>query len=94
MGIGIGKKTKAWNDARKLLKEEYFRKGITTCEVNLPGCWNNNALSFAHLHKRSWYWSQPELLGAFSQTLLVCIPCHTKMEFNKNLTEELFSKLR
>ena len=92
--IKPGKKTKAWNRDRAKLKIEYEEKGITTCEARLDPCWVNNALSFAHRHKRSWYWSQPELLGDFNQTILACIPCHNLMEHDAKLTEELFVKLR
>jgi len=92
--LSRGKRTKEWEEQRKKLKELYFSKGITSCELHLDGCWGNNALSFAHRHKRSWYYGNEELLGDFNQTLLVCIPCHNKIEFNKELTEELFNKLR
>lgn len=86
----LGKKKSSWESERQQLKKEYQTKGITSCELRLPGCWRDNALSFAHRHKRAWYLSHPELLGKFNQTLLACIPCHTQIEFNKKLTEELF----
>jgi hypothetical protein len=92
--LGKGKRTKEWEDQRKKLKEIYLSKGITSCELHLEGCMRDNYLSFAHRHKRSWYWSNPELLGSFQQTLLACIPCHNKIEYKKELTEELFNKLR
>jgi len=92
--IGKGKRTIAWEQARKKLKEEYLAKGITTCELRLPGCWHDNGLSFCHRHKRSWYWSQEELLAAFNQTILGCIHCHNIIEYKKELSDEMFNKLR
>lgn len=86
-------KVKEWNKARKKLKEIYFDKGITTCEVRLDGCWRNNGLSFAHRHKRIYYYSNPGL-GDFNETLLACINCHEKIENDKELTEKLFKTLR
>lgn len=87
-------KIKEWDIARKKLKEIYEEKGIMTCELRLNGCWVNNALSFAHKKKRIEYYSKPELLGSFEETLLACIPCHQKIENNKELTEKLFKQLR
>lgn len=92
--IKPGKKTKAWNRDRYHLKKIYEEKGITTCELQIPGCWNYNALGFAHKHKRSWYNTQPKLLGTFNETLLACNPCHGKIEYNKELTDYYFKKLR
>jgi hypothetical protein len=61
----------------------------------LPGCKRDNYLSFAHRHKRSWYYDKPKLLGAFKQVVLACIsPCHDAIETNKVLSEEYFMKLR
>ena len=88
-------KEKEWAKARKKLKVIYEEKGITTCELRFKGkCWRNNALSFAHRHKRKWYLDHPELLGEFKQTVLACIPCHDIIEDDKELTEEVFKKLR
>ncbi len=94
MWIKKGKKTIAWEKHRENLKKEYYDKGITTCELRLPGCWINNALGFAHKHKRSWYLDCPDLLGSFNETLLACNPCHSIIENNKELTEKMFAKLR
>ena len=92
--IKPGRRTKAWNKDRANLKKIYEEKGITTCELNFAGCWVNNALSFAHKHKRSFYWSKPELLGTFEETILACIPCHNVIEHNPELTKAMFDKLR
>lgn len=87
-------KEKEWAKARKKLKVIYEEKGITKCELRFGCCWKNNALSFAHRHKRNWYLDKPELLGEFKQTVLACIPCHDIIEDDKELTEEVFKKLR
>lgn len=85
---------KQWNKDRAKLKVEYEERGITTCEIRLPGCAVNNFLSFAHRNKRVFYNTHPELLGDFSETLLSCIPCHQKLEVSRELTNEYFNKLR
>lgn len=73
--IKAGKKTKAWAKARAELKVEFQRKGITTCEIKMAGCYNNNALSFAHIDKRR-YLAEGELKAV----VLACIPCHNIVE--------------
>jgi len=83
-----------WERIRPKLKREFYKKGITTCELNLPGCWWDNALGFAHKHKRKWYLDKPELLGAFDQVVLACTPCHEKIEDDREATEEHFERLR
>lgn len=76
------------------LKKIYFSKGITACELKFEGCWHDNGLSFAHRHKRIWYKSQPELLEDFNQTILACVQCHQRIERSRELTKEMFIKLR
>lgn len=76
------------------LKRLYLEKGITNCELMLPGCWINDGLTFAHRHKRIWYKSQPDKLTDFNQTVLSCIGCHMKIEYDRELTKEMFIKLR
>ena len=87
-------KVQEWAKARKKLKVIYEKKGIMTCEIKLKGCWVNNGLSFAHRQKRIEYYSCPEKLGTFKETLLACPVCHDIIEKNKELTEKLFKKLR
>jgi len=98
----MGKKTKAWAEDRKKLLSLYLHKGITRCEAGpillrlkgFNGCWKNNALNFAHRHKRHFYLDCPELLGSFNQTILACNPCHDYFEYDRDLTEEVFNILR
>ena len=89
-----GNRTKEWIEARKKLVVLYKSKRITKCEVGFEGCWKNNALGFAHRHKRSFYLDCPELLGSFEQTILACNPCHDRIEYDRDLTEKVFLKLR
>lgn len=71
--IKAGKKTKAWDKARAQLKKEFEEKGITTCELKLEVCWNNNALSFAHTKKR-------RNVTDLKRVVLACVPCHQVVE--------------
>lgn len=86
----LGKKTKEWNKARVKLKRIYEEKGITTCELRFSGCSINNFLSFAHKYKRN----DPRCVHDFLGTILCCINCHNRIEYNRELTEQVFKKLR
>ncbi len=76
--------------ANKILREAYIDKGIMYCEM----CGTTSGLHFHHRHSRYWYKKKPELLAEFNQTLLLDIPCHNKVEHNRELHEEYFNKLR
>lgn len=86
----MGRRTKANLEANRRLKKLFIEKGITRCEV----CGADNFLSFAHRHKRDWYSGDVEKLSDWEQVLLLCIPCHEKIEVSREKTEELFNKLR
>lgn len=88
-------KNSAWTVARARLKRIFYDKGITNCEIGLPGCVQYTMLSFAHRHKRIWYANDENRtkLGDFDQVLLACIPCHQVIEDSRELTEKYF-KLR
>jgi hypothetical protein len=48
-----GKRTIAWENARRYLKSRFLEWGITRCEWPWPhACWHDNGLSFAHSKKR------------------------------------------
>lgn len=79
-----------WTKQREKLKREYLKKGITTCELRLPGCWYSNALGFAHRYKRA----DPRCEHTFKGTILACNPCHDKIEYDWKLSEKMFKKLR
>jgi len=88
------KRVEEWNRLRKKLKIEYKNRGITTCEVGLEKCMRDFGLSFAHRHKRVYYYQRPELLGSFNETILACAYCHQEIEKDRELTEMVFKKLR
>lgn len=67
-------KTKEWEKIRKELKKDFYKRGITKCELNYEGCWRDNALSFAHLDKR-------RNVEDLREVVLACVPCHQKIEY-------------
>lgn len=74
-----GKKTKAWADTRSELKVEFeFTYGITTCELRYKGCWNDNALGFAHAAKR-----RNLTRDDLKHVILACNPCHDLLEIKQ-----------
>ncbi len=83
-------KTEEWRKAREQLKVEYEEKGIVRCEVGLVGCTKDNYLSFAHHYKRN----DPRCEHTFKGTILACIPCHQRLEKDRELTDYYFTKLR
>lgn len=83
-------RTAEWDRERKKLKIIYESKEITTCELRFEGCTYNNYLSFAHRYKRN----DPRCTHTFNGTILACINCHNKIEYDRKLTEEVFNKLR
>lgn len=88
------KRTKLNIIANRELKKIFEQKGIFNCELNLEGC-NNYPLSFAHKHKRRWYYDKPDSqLWDFNEVVLSCINCHEKIEKSSILTREIFEKLR
>lgn len=72
----VGKKTKAWNDARAELKVEFeYVYGITTCELRYKNCANDDYLGFAHAAKRRKL--TPDDL---KHVILACNFCHDELE--------------
>lgn len=53
-------------------------------------------MTYAHKEKRIWYKQRGNghLLGSFEHTVRACIQCHMEMEKNKELTLEIFKRLR
>lgn len=76
------------------LKKIYEDKGITRCELKLPGCWDDETLGWHHRHKRGWYRLQQDKLAEFNHTILCCTNCHQKVEFDRTKSSEEFQKLR
>jgi hypothetical protein len=88
-------RTQLWAKVRKKLKKEFEERGIISCEI----CSSTFNLSFAHKDKRRKYYSriegkEEEELGKFENVLLLCIACHQKIEKSRELTLEVFNKLR
>lgn len=75
--IKVGKKTIAWNKARKELVKEFKDWGITCCEIKLQGCTNGLYLGFAHTRKR-------RDVTDLKRVVLACSNCHYKIEYNCN----------
>lgn len=96
--IGQGKKVSEWNVARVRLKKYFVSLGITRCEVcpamGWTDCFIDNFLSFAHKQKRIEYYSEPEKLFDINEVVLACQNAHTKMEYDEELTQKVFNKLR
>jgi hypothetical protein len=93
----IGKQGRINANANRKLKKAYMDKGYVgqgRCEVLLDGCSGSFGVGYAHRHSRSWYYKQPELLSEYNQTVLACTSCHSKLEPNKELTIEIFTKIR
>jgi hypothetical protein len=71
----LGKKGRAWESARAILKRKFYRRGIVTCELRYEGCYRWQFLGFAHAAKRRKL--RPEDLGT---AILACSNCHDKIE--------------
>lgn len=67
-----GPKTRAWERIRRQLKCWFWGHGITTCELQLPGCWIDDGLGFAHRYKRDLITDEEEL----RVVVLACNHCH------------------
>ena len=66
-----GSRTKAWTNARRGLKVEFARMGVTRCEANLADCMGDEGLGFAHTKKRR-HLAEDEL----KTVALLCNNCH------------------
>lgn len=73
-----GPKTRLWESVRRRLKCEFVGRGITTCELRLPGCMVDNGLGFAHRLKRRHIATVEEL----RRVALLCNNCHDVLELN------------
>ena len=88
------KRSRTNTKARKKIAEIAQEKNLVRCEARLSGCMGE-AHAPAHLHKRRWYYDKPdEMLWDFNQWIACCQQCHNKMEFDKELTESIFKKVR
>lgn len=90
----IGKIGKANILANKKIKEILQGSEIGNCELQLEGCMQTWPLQVAHRHKRAWYKGDGEKLSRYSQWVIACQVCHDRIEHDKDLTEQMFEKLR
>lgn len=82
------------DEINKKLKKMFEEKGILSCEIKRKNCNKTYGLTWAHRHKRNWYLGRQELLSDFNQVALACLNCHIEIEQNKELTKEIFERLR
>jgi len=88
-----GKHTKANIKANNELKDVLV--DIENCEFRLSGCKGlSMGLQNCHRHKRKWYYSKPELLYDRKQVLKGCPACHDATEYNRELNEQIFMRVR
>ena len=78
--------------ANKKLKD--VLSDIDSCEIQLHECLGSFTMANAHRHKRSWYQGDVELLSDRNQVVKACVSCHDKIEFDSELTEKVFLRLR
>lgn len=86
----IGTKTLEWITAKKILDRIYKKKGIYYCELRFKGCFPSWTLAYAHRYRRT----DPRSEHTFEGTIRACSNCHQKLDADKDLTEEMFRKLR
>ena len=90
----VGKIGKINSVANKMIYRMWIQKQVTACEYPFAhDCWGTQ-LTNAHRHKRAWYRSKPSLLWDWNQVTRLCIVSHEKIEYNRELTEEVFLKIR
>ena len=86
----IGKKGQENLRYKALIKEMDLSQ---RCEMMLLGCLGGMYLTIAHRHKRSHYKTAEELADP-KQFVIACVHCHELQENNKELTEQIFNKIR
>jgi hypothetical protein len=69
----------AWNSAKKKIKLEFRRSGITRCEVGYDCC-DNLALGFAHSLRRMYIATKEQM----EEVILACQKCHAKLDAKKH----------
>lgn len=86
--------TEANKIARKIIARIGEEKNLTQCEIQLPGCMRTFGLAPAHKHKRDWYQGDPVRLADYNEWVAACQYCHDKIEVSRDLTEQVFKRLR
>ena len=90
----IGKRGRANSKSRQMIANIAAERGISKCEVKLPGCMETFGIAPAHRHKRDHYNGDAEKLADPNEWVAACQWCHDQMEQNKKLTETVFAQLR
>ena len=90
----IGEIGKANIQARKIIAEISEEKNLNYCEIGFEDCLRNMFLAPAHREKRAFYRGDVDELSRYENWVSSCVSCHKKIEFNKELTEEVFERLR
>ena len=90
----IGKVGKSNIEARKLIAQKCEELQLNSCEIQLEECLGSFAVAPAHRHKRAWYQGDVELLSDYNQWVGACVNCHNTIEHDKELTEDVFERLR
>ena len=88
-------RTKINREANKKLVKLFRDKEIMSCELKFGNCTRDWGMTFAHLHKRRWYYDKdPDLLADFNQVIIACLNCHQVIEKDAELTKQMFEILR
>lgn len=98
----VGKVGKANIAARKEIAKKAEAMKLTECELGpilvrdfgINVCLYNFALAPAHRHKRAYYKGDAVQLAEVKQWVCACVQCHDAIEFDAELTEAVFMKLR
>lgn len=97
----VGRVGKANIASRKEIAKKAEAMNLTHCEVGpvllqygINVCLYNFALAPAHRHKRAYYKGDAEQLADVKQWVAACQCCHDAIEFDAELTEAVFIKLR
>lgn len=78
-----------WREAKPLLKEEFIKAGIYSCELGYEGCQRQYGWTFAHSKKQARIFKPstivtPKNQHEYEQDMLeviwACMKCHMKLE--------------
>ena len=80
--------------SRRMIADQCEAMGLERCEIQSPGCMVTFGVAPAHKHKRIWYHGDTNLLARYDEWVVACQFCHDKIEISRELTEEVFRRLR
>lgn len=90
----VGTVGKANRQARNAIASIAACNDMRRCEIGLDRCLGTWPLAPAHRHKRAWYKGDAALLADPRQWVCACQHCHDAIEFDAELTEHTFMRLR